>query len=93
MLPKRGGAGAVGYDLCAANNCVIPSWGKGTMEIGLAVSFPLGTYARIAPRSGLAIRHFINIGAGVKIQIIGVRSRWYFLITMLKILESKQVIR
>ena len=29
------------------------------------MSLPPGTYARIAPRSGLAIRNFINVGAGV----------------------------
>ena len=65
MLPARGSAGATGYDLCAASNCVIPSWGKGTVETGLAVSLPQGTYARIAPRSGLAIRNCIDIRAGV----------------------------
>ena len=65
VFPTWGSVGAAGYDLCAANNCVIPSRGKGTIEIGLAVSLPLGTYARIAPRSGLAIKNFIDIGAGV----------------------------
>ena len=65
MLPVRGSAGAVGYDFCAANNCIIPSRGKGTVETGLAVSLPPGTYTRIAPRSGLAIRNFIDVGAGV----------------------------
>ena len=35
------------------------------METGLAVALPAGTYARIAPRSGLAIRNFINVGVGV----------------------------
>ena len=29
------------------------------------MSLPLGTYARIAPRSGLAIRNFIGVGVGV----------------------------
>ena len=65
VLPARGSAGATGYDLCASSNCVIPSQGKGTVETGLAVSLPSGTYARIAPRSGLAIRNFIDVGAGV----------------------------
>ena len=65
MLPARGSAGVAGYDLCAASNCVIPSRGKGTVETGLAVSLPPDTYARIAPRSGLAIRNFINVGVGV----------------------------
>ena len=35
------------------------------MDTGLAVALPAGTYARIAPRSGLAIRNFIDVGAGV----------------------------
>ena len=52
------------YDLCATGNYVIPSWGKGTVEMGLVVALPLGTYARIAPRSGLAIQNFIDVGAG-----------------------------
>ena len=62
VLPVRGSARAVGYDLCATSNCIIPSRGKGTIDTGLAVSLPPGTYARIAPRSGLAIRNFINVG-------------------------------
>ena len=65
MLPMQGSAGAAGYDLCAASNYIIPSRGKETIEIGLAVSLPPGTYARIAPRSGLAVKNFINVGARV----------------------------
>ena len=45
VLPVRGSAGAAGYDLCAASNCVIPSRGKGTVDTGLAVALPSGTYA------------------------------------------------
>ena len=48
-----------------STSCVIPTWGKGTVNTRLAVSLPLGTYARIAPRSGSAIRNFIDVGAGV----------------------------
>ena len=65
VLPVRGSAGAAGYDLCVAGSCVIPSRGKGTVEIGLAVALLVGTYACIAPCSGLAIRNFIDVGAGV----------------------------
>ena len=65
VLPMRGSAGAAGYDLCAAGSYVILSWGKDTIETGLAVALPAGTYARIAPRSGLAIHNFIDVGAGV----------------------------
>ena len=65
VLLMRGSVGVASYDSCVAGSCVIPSWGKGTIEIGLAVALPLGTYARIAPRLGLAIRNFIDVGAGV----------------------------
>ena len=65
VLPARGSARVASYDLCAANNYVIPSWVKGTIETRLVVSLPPGTYAGIAPRSGLAIRNFINVGVGV----------------------------
>ena len=65
VLPVRGSSGAAGYDISAASECVIPAHDKGTVDTGLAVSLPPGTYARIAPRSGLAYRHFIDVGAGV----------------------------
>ena len=35
------------------------------METGLPVALPSGTYARIAPHSGLATQSFIDVGAGV----------------------------
>ena len=35
------------------------------MKTGLSISFPTGLYARIAPRSGLALKKFIDVGAGV----------------------------
>ena len=41
------------------------SKGKGLVKTGLAISFPAGLYASIAPRSGLALKKFIDVGAGV----------------------------
>jgi len=35
------------------------------VRTGLAVAIPPGTYARVAPRSGLAVKHSIDTGAGV----------------------------
>ena len=35
------------------------------MQTGLAVPFPTSLYARIASRLGLALKQFINVGAGV----------------------------
>ena len=45
VLPVRGTTGAAGYDISAASGCVIPAHGKGSVDTGLAVSLPLGTYA------------------------------------------------
>ena len=65
MLPTWGSAGAAGYNLCVADSCVIPPKGKGTTDMVLAVSLPPGTNARIAPRLGLAIQNFVDVGAGI----------------------------
>jgi dUTP pyrophosphatase len=35
------------------------------ISTGIAVQIPPGSYGRIAPRSGLAYKHFIDVGAGV----------------------------
>lgn len=44
---------------------MIPARGKGIVKTDLSIAIPHGTYARIAPRSGLAVKHFIDTGAGV----------------------------
>ena len=64
-LPKRSTDGVAGYDLCALQDCTIPAGGKGLVKTELAISFLAGLYARIAPRSGLALKKFIDVGAGV----------------------------
>jgi dUTP pyrophosphatase len=64
-LPTRGSELAVGYDLSASAETVIPARGKGLVQTGLKMKIPVGHYGRIAPRSGLALNHFIDVGAGV----------------------------
>ena len=64
-LPVRGSMGAAGYDLAAAQAAVVPAHGKCLVKTGLAMALPPGCYGRVAPRSGLALREFIDIGAGV----------------------------
>ncbi|KAE8320474.1 dUTPase-like protein [Aspergillus sergii] len=63
--PTRGSAFAAGYDVYAAKETVIPAKGKALVDTGIAIAVPEGTYGRIAPRSGLAAKHFIDTGAGV----------------------------
>jgi len=64
-LPVRGSVDAAGFDLAAAEANTVPAGGKAIVKTGLAVAVPKGTYARIAPRSGLAAKHMIATGAGV----------------------------
>ncbi|CAK9100434.1 unnamed protein product [Durusdinium trenchii] len=65
VLPVRGSAAAAGFDLAAAEATVIPAGGKGIVKTGLSIAIPEGTYARVAPRSGLAVKKMIHTGAGV----------------------------
>merc|ERR1711988_1343437 len=64
-LPKRGTEGAAGFDLSAAESVDVPAGGKAIVKTGLAVAIPSGSYARIAPRSGLAAKRMLHCGAGV----------------------------
>ncbi|KAI1504328.1 dUTPase-like protein [Biscogniauxia marginata] len=64
-LPTRGSAFAAGYDLYASKATTIPARGKALVDTDIAIAVPAGTYGRIAPRSGLASKHFIDTGAGV----------------------------
>ncbi|XP_006650392.1 deoxyuridine 5'-triphosphate nucleotidohydrolase [Oryza brachyantha] len=65
VLPSRGSAHAAGYDLSSAAEAVVPARGKAMVPTDLSIAIPEGTYARIAPRSGLALKHSIDVGAGV----------------------------
>lgn len=50
---------------CSSEDTVIPARGRGVVKTGLSIAIPHGTYARVAPRSGLAVKNFIDTGAGV----------------------------
>ena len=53
------------YDLAAAQPTVLPAHGKCPVKTGLAMVLPPDCYGRITPRSGLALKKFIDVGAGV----------------------------
>jgi len=52
--------------LDSAEATVVPPRGKALVKTDLSIAIPEGTYARIAPRSGLAWKHSIDTGAGVR---------------------------
>lgn len=63
--PVRGSDLAAGLDLKSAYDYEVPPYGKILISTDLIVEVPDGCYGRIAPRSGLALNHFIDVGAGV----------------------------
>lgn len=49
----------------SAHDYVVPATGRVLVQTDLALCIPLGSYGRIASRSGLSVDHGIEVGAGV----------------------------
>jgi dUTP pyrophosphatase len=79
-LPRRGSAAAAGFDLAAClsdpdgasrgpftegGTITLLPGARALVPTGLAFTVPEGTYGRIGPRSGLALRHGIDTLAGI----------------------------
>ena len=64
-LPTKGSVESAGFDLRSPVDIVIPSRGKILVQTNLSITVPEGCYGRIAPRSGLAVKSHIDVGAGV----------------------------
>jgi dUTP pyrophosphatase len=64
-LPTRGSRHAAGLDLYALERVLIPAHGRAVVRTGLSVAIPHGFYGRVAPRSGLAVEHGLDVLAGV----------------------------
>ena len=71
IIPTRGSKYSAGFDLSSAYDTIVRAHCNAIVKTDLSISIPVNTYARIAPRSGLAdprsgsIKHFIDTGAGV----------------------------
>ena len=62
---RRATKGSVGFDLQAAVEVIINAHSRALVATDLAIQLPAGTYGRIAPKSGLAVKAMIDVGAGV----------------------------
>lgn len=65
VLPKRGSNLSAGSDLHSVLDYVIEPKSRCLISTGLKMQFPHDVYARIAPRSGLALKNGIDVMAGV----------------------------
>lgn len=64
-FPKRADIGAAGYDLSSVDKVCIEPGTQAIVDTGLVLEFPSDCYVRVAPRSGLAAKHAIDVMAGV----------------------------
>ena len=65
QLPVRGSDGAAGYDLYSTEAVELVPGERALVGTGIAIAIPPETYARVAPRSGLAVKKGLDVLAGV----------------------------
>lgn len=49
----------------SAETTTIPAWSRALLPTHVAIAVPPSTYGRVAPRSGLSLKHGLTTGAGV----------------------------
>jgi len=64
-VPSLGSSGAAGFDICSTDRVEILPLHRILVSTGISIKLPVGVYGRIAPRSGLAVKNGIHVGAGV----------------------------
>uniref|UniRef100_A0A8C4XBY8 Deoxyuridine 5'-triphosphate nucleotidohydrolase n=1 Tax=Erpetoichthys calabaricus TaxID=27687 RepID=A0A8C4XBY8_ERPCA len=65
IVADRALEGAAGFDLGIADERIILAEGKAIVWTDICLTVPSGCYGWITPRSGLAAKWFLNVGAGV----------------------------
>jgi len=65
VTPTKASSGDAAYDLYSTVNTHLFPMGRKIVPTGIKLEIPEGYYGRIAPRSGLAIKHGIDVLAGV----------------------------
>ena len=64
-IPTKAYPSDAGYDLYCSETTIIPARGSGSVKTDICIAISEEWYGRVAPRSGLAFRHDIDVGAGV----------------------------
>jgi dUTP pyrophosphatase len=65
ILPKRGSEFAAGLDLYSPVSGTIEPSQRLLVPLDISIELPKGTFGHILPRSGLALKNGIHVGAGV----------------------------
>ena len=65
VTPARATEGAIGYDLYTPFSFILYPKEVKLIYTGISIKLPVGHYGRIAPKSGLTLKHHITVLAGV----------------------------
>lgn len=65
QVPARQSEGAAGYDIFSDEDIALFPGERKLVSTGIALVVPNSYYGRIAPRSGMAVKKKIDVGAGV----------------------------
>jgi dUTP pyrophosphatase len=65
ILPTYGSEYAAGLDLYSPTDAIIPPNTRLLVKLDISIELPVQTFGHILPRSGLALKHGIHVGAGV----------------------------
>jgi deoxyuridine 5'-triphosphate nucleotidohydrolase len=65
QAPVRAKPDDAGLDLFSAVEVTVKSGSRAVVSTGIAIAVPPGTYGRVAPRSGMALKYGIDVLAGV----------------------------
>ena len=65
VTPTRATKELVGLDFYSPANYIIPPYSQLLIPTQIKLGIPLGHYGRLASKSGLAILHYLHVGAGV----------------------------
>lgn len=88
-LPCKGRDGDAGWDLASAESVIIPPGEWKLVDTGVGVTVPMGTYGRVAPRSGVSTKGIL-VNAGVidrtytgrvKVLLVNISTTTPFVIT------------
>lgn len=65
IMPRQNTDTDAGYDLFATENYILKKWERKLFQSNIACAVPAGYYARVAPRSWLAYKYWIDVLAWV----------------------------
>jgi dUTP pyrophosphatase len=63
-IPTRATDGSVGYDVFSAVDTILQPKTRKAVPLDIAIEPPVGTYAQLKSRSGMSLKHSIDVQAG-----------------------------